>query len=202
VSATPGGPFELRASNVAVKYSPGGDNTLYVDDDGEAYVAYTSHPTGVRISVERLTPDFLSSTNQSSGAFGPQSVEAPAMWKRSGVYYVAFGPTCCYCTKGSDVAVYAADAPLGPYKELGTLATWNQTGPPGSGTGAQQSYVFATAAGELVWTGTRWGSAPDGLFAHDLQTWLPLVWDDAADPPAPKPLVWQGSFELLASAST
>jgi len=196
VSASPAGPFELRAPAVAVRYGPGGDNTLFVDDDGEGYVAYTAHPTGVRVSVERLTPDFLASTNASSGAFGPAHVEAPAMWKRGGVYYVAFGPTCCYCIPGSDVDVYAANAPLGPYTRLGALAKRNQTGPAGSGSGAQQSYIFATAGGELVWTGTRWGSAPDGLFAHDLQTWLPLVWDDSVAPPVPQPLLWQQAFEL------
>ena len=58
------------------------------------------------------------------------------------------------------------------------------------------SAVFVTAGGELVWTGTRWGSAPDGLFAHDLQTWLPLVWDDSVAPPVPQPLLWQQAFEL------
>ena len=65
-----------------MRYGPGGDNTLFVDDDGVAYVAYTAHPMDLRISVERLAVDFLSSTNESSGAFGPRGVEAPAMWKR------------------------------------------------------------------------------------------------------------------------
>merc|ERR1712107_778727 len=30
----------------------------------------------------------------------------------------------------------------------------------------------------FIWTGDRWQSAPDHLKDHDLQTWLPLEWDD------------------------
>jgi hypothetical protein len=163
-SASPEGPFELRAPAVrGLRYAPGGDQTLFVDDDGVGYVAYTSHPTGVRVSVERLSADFLSSVNESSGPFGPAGVEAPAMWKRGGVYYVSFGPTCCYCVKGSDTLLFAATAPLGPFVALGRFAARNETK-------AQQNFVFETARGDFVWTGTRWGSSLDGRFDHDLQT--------------------------------
>ena len=62
-------------------------------------------------------------------------------------------------------------------------------------TQAQQNFVFQ-AEGQWIWTGTRWGSAQDGLFAHDFQTWLPFGWDDSSDPPVPAPLLWHDFFEL------
>lgn len=188
-SQSPAGPFSVVSARVGVKYGPGGDNSLFVDDDGEAYLIYTSHPTGVRISVERLSFDYLESTNESSGPFGPHSVEAPAMYKRNGYYYVSFGPVCCYCIAGSSVDLYVSRSPLGPYRHLGLLASRDETH-------AQQNFVFQAASGTWVWTGTRWGSAADKVFAHDLQTWLPMMWNDTAEPPRVIPLKWTDTFDL------
>lgn len=188
-SDLPEGPFKVVDSNVRVHYGTGGDNTLFVDDDGQGYLAYTSHATNVRISVERLSSDYLSSSNESSGPIGDGPSEAPAMFKRNGHYYLTFGPTCCYCTAGSRTDVYVAGAPLGPYAKLGALAAASETH-------AQQNYVFQTAQGEWVWTGNRWASAPDGVFAHAFQTWLPMEWDDSASPPAPLALHWQDDFDV------
>ena len=61
---------------------------------------------------------------------------------------------------------------------------------------AQQSYIFETRAGDWVWTGTRWGSSPDGEFRHDFQTWLPMVWQDDFSPPRVKMMPWQDEFQL------
>ena len=53
------------------------------------------------------------------------------------------------------------------------------------------------------WTGDRWqfgwngtGAPRPGRNGWDYQTWLPLRWDDAAQPPVPRPLRWLDSFEL------
>ena len=46
------------------------------------------------------------------------------MFKRAGWYYVAFGHTCCYCLAGSNVRLYAARDPLGPYAALGDIAPY------------------------------------------------------------------------------
>ena len=75
--------------------------------------------------------------------------------------------------------------------KLGVLVEQNQSR-------AQQDWVLHTAAGQWVWAGNRWGSSPDGTFAHDLQTWLPMTWDDSSDPPRPHEMLWTESFELHA----
>ena len=113
------------------------------------------------------------------------------MWRRGPYYYVSAGPTCCYCSTGSRTDLYVASSPLGPFRPLGVLVEREQSR-------AQQDWVFETAAGEWLWAGNRWGSSPDGTFAHDLQTWLPMTWDDAASPPRPLALRWVDSFELRA----
>eukprot|EP00947_MAST-08B_sp_MAST-8B-sp1_P004646 g4646.t1 len=223
-SSHPEGPFSVVSPRVPVRYAPGGDNSVFVDAaDGRAYLIYTSHATGVRMSVERLSKDFTSTTNESSGPFGPKGVEAPAMFKRGIYYYVSFGPICCYCVQGSDTSLYASKAPLGPY----TLVLDHFA--PRLATHAQQSFIFETAGretggdgkggssgdssggssggGRWIWTGTRWGSATtrpggDGVMNHDLQTWLPLPpWTNGTSAtggvPVPSgPVKWVDSFEL------
>jgi hypothetical protein len=44
--------------------------------------------------VDRLTPDFLHTSNKTLGIFGQSFVEAPAMFKRNGtlLYLLAPGP--------------------------------------------------------------------------------------------------------------
>lgn len=44
-----------------------------------------------------------SKNNVSSGVFGNEFVEAPAFFKRKGVYYALFGNCCCFCASGTCV---------------------------------------------------------------------------------------------------
>ena len=44
-------------------------------------------------------------SNVSSGVFGNSFVEAPAFFKRNGVYYALFGNCCCFCGHGSGIGV-------------------------------------------------------------------------------------------------
>jgi beta-xylosidase len=41
-SPVPQGPFQLVYPNVALRYSDNGDENIFVDDDGTAYIIYTS----------------------------------------------------------------------------------------------------------------------------------------------------------------
>ena len=123
VANDPAGPFVLKNSNVKLQYTDNGDEGLFVDDDGEAYVIYTTLSHGHSISIERLSSDYTTSlgASASSGLFGQTFVEAPALLKRNGVYYATFGSCCCYCGSGSPVSVYTATHPLGPYTQRNVL---------------------------------------------------------------------------------
>lgn len=217
-AATPEGPFRTVQPHAYVQQGSGGDFSVYVDANGgvgaeaagatKAYILYTAHSTDVRIVVEELDANFYNSRKDvpATPPFPPQPVEAPAMFKRGDWYYVTFGHTCCYCLAGSDVDIYASAHPLGPYVALGNIGL-NSDGAC-CVTRAQQNYVAAVGGGAdsgqgtLLWTGTRWGSAPDGLFVHSFQTWLPLVWEDdgqragQSTPPRPLNLTWVDAFEL------
>ena len=86
----------------------------------EAFIIYS---TRHYMSIEKLTPDFLSSTGQNatiSGIFNntvfPEYfVEAPAVFKRGDTWYALYGHCCCFCYQGSGVLVYTAKDPMGPW---------------------------------------------------------------------------------------
>jgi hypothetical protein len=120
-STNPAGPFTVVNHDVSLVYQDNGDEGLFVDDDGQAYVIYTTLSKGHSISIERLTLDYLNSTKVSSGIFGDSFVEAPALFKRNGIYYASFGSCCCYCQSGSPVHIYTATSVLGPYTKQGLL---------------------------------------------------------------------------------
>ncbi len=116
MSSTPEGPFKLVVPEVkTLQFSDTGDEGIFVDDDGTAYLIYTSIVNNHAMSIERMTSDYTATEGAagSSGLFGDRSVEAPAMFKRGGVYYAVFGQCCCYCGGGSPVTVYTASSPLG-----------------------------------------------------------------------------------------
>lgn len=122
-SDSPAGPFTDPQSPTLAVPGSNGDEGLFVDDDGTAYVAYTSWSRGGDLIVERLAPDDRSGTGQYSD-LQTASVEAPAMFKRQGRYYVSFSdPNCGYCSGTGTSYVWSA-SPLGPWTGAATAGPW------------------------------------------------------------------------------
>ena len=185
------GPYVIAQRNVSMFYPNSADDNLFVDSDGTGYIVHTSRATGTKIVVEQLTADLTQTAGTRSDLIGPGGTEAPAMFKRYGVYYVTFANLCCYCTSGKETWVYRSTHALGPY-------VWDST--LGNAPGAQQNFVFpwvvdaasALGAGQVMWSGNRWGSDPvhtRPLFDYSLQYWsllrfrsngstLPIVWEE------------------------
>jgi hypothetical protein len=179
-SDRPQGPFTVQGEDVSVSRPHPGDFSLLVDDDGAAYLIYSSIAQEHAISIERLADDYLTSTKANSGVLATDC-EAPALIKRRGTYYALFDYCCCACPQGSGVRVYTASKPLGPY----TLQKGNVNRDANRKTivRAQQTFVaqIPTADGRMyLWMGDRWGSHPDdGMMGHDLQYWAPLRFNAA-----------------------
>eukprot|EP00039_Didymoeca_costata_P003485 m.68002 g.68002 ORF g.68002 m.68002 type:complete len:412 (+) comp11929_c0_seq2:48-1283(+) len=172
-STGPKGPYTIVVKNVTMKHGEGGDFDVFVDDDGKAYVIYTSLASHHSISIAPLTSDYTESIPGANTDFLPGSTggcyEAPGMFKRNDVYYATFGPCSCFGVGGSETYIYTAKTPLGPYTRVGSL---------GNAEKAQQNYVFQAPLADgtmaYVWTGDRWKSTPDGEKGHDFQFWQPL----------------------------
>jgi hypothetical protein len=208
VADAPAGPYDepVRAT-VAFGEEMGlrgGDFSLFVDKDGAGYIIYTassgdrSKPEEMhQIVVERLTDDYRNGTGDSSGALA-WNCEAPALFRRNGVYYALFDNTCCWCKAGTGCRVYTADSPLGPYTYRGDINRNVDSDPrridsnngdtkPGDGRDdviiAMQSrrvLELPTKDGtRFVVIGDRWQTAPDGLKGHDYTYWTsPLEFDE------------------------
>ena len=206
VADTPDGPFTIQNRQVPVKHGDTqGDFGLFVDDDGTGYITYSFCPPNIdwsvktepiqhhQICVEKLTPDYLGSTMETTEPIAG-NVESPALFKRNNVYYLLFDNTCCFGVDGSGARVYTASQPLGPFtyrgniniqagsaRDLPSLFTEPGRGRPDCIIKAQQTDVatLPTSHGSIyIWMGDRWGSRPDGIKGHDFQYWSrPLQFD-------------------------
>lgn len=218
-AAAPEGPFSFRGFAQPPGLSSGfiGDFALLVDVDGAAYAILTHGIDGAgfrEMIVFKLAADFLNFTATRTPVLpGPHLVEAPAFFRRGSTYYALLGGCTCMGLYGGGVAVLTAPAPLGPWTNVtATLdpgcpmerqSTCFQMGPGdicNPVTQAQQNFVIEVplASGETawVWTGDRWQQSPDGTFAQQPQTWLPLSFVGDAI----QPLQWVDSFTLDVAA--
>ena len=104
-SNTPDGIFELVNEKAHIEISGGGDFNLMIDpNDSEltAYLAYDAWGNNHAIVIEQLTADYLDSLGAaaSSGQITPSGNEAPILFERKGIYYLMYGPLCCFCHQG------------------------------------------------------------------------------------------------------
>lgn len=181
------------------------------------------HVDGEATGLLSAPRDITAPSNVSSGVIGNVFVEAPAIFKRNGIYYALFDNCCCFCAHGSGIGVYTATAPLGPWKYWDNIGcTANTTLTPGCGCGmdhsipgggkcsfygdsitkAQQNFVIQIPRStdgsiQYVWTGDRWQSASDGIKAHDLQYWSVLRFADTGTGiDLPQQFLWQDKIYI------
>ena len=119
-SPSPGGPFVLAPPIELKGCSVYSDTVaLFVDDDGQAYARYNTIDLPRRHVVERLSPDWLSSSGEFGIIFEKPDfpwLDGGGMMKRDGTYFVMLSFDCCFCSWGSDALVFTAPTPLGPWQ--------------------------------------------------------------------------------------
>ena len=128
VGNSPLGPFtDARGGPLISDSTPNSsglniDPTVFVDDDGQAYIYWGSF-WGLRAA--RLNADMISLNGP---VVTPQGVtnfwEAPWMFKRNGIYYLAYAANDAGCVTSSSFACirYAtATNPLGPWTHRGVV---------------------------------------------------------------------------------
>ena len=183
-SATPQGPFTTIADTV--RMAPGGgrigDYDIFVDDDGSAYHARTG------LTIERLNASYTGVTGDAVN-IPNGGVEGPSLFKRGGTYFLLVGVGCCACRGGSNVVVYTAPAPMGPYTlqgDIGSNSTsghvFDKSSPWNYVTRAQGSKVIpvegADGSTQYLWLGNAWVSS-GGARDADLLYWSVLQFDAA-----------------------
>ncbi len=121
ISENPEGPFKIVNDDVKMYRSKEGlgDFGLFVDDDGIAYISYNTI-SNHRVSIEKLTEDYTSSTMINGGVID-EHMEAGSMFKRGDYYYLLTDYTCCFCNQGSGARVYMSKDPLQGYEYTGNI---------------------------------------------------------------------------------
>lgn len=89
------------------------DMTLYQDDDGAAYLIYSSREN-YDLRIAKLTDDFLSVTTADTMLFSKHR-EAPAVFKQSNVYYLI--TSGCTGWKSNKASLHTATNIFGPWIE-------------------------------------------------------------------------------------
>lgn len=201
VSDTPVGPFRYKGSfrpNAGARplnatnddLAPGADNilarditggqmardmTLFVDDDGTAYQFYASE-NNQTMHVSQLSDDYLRPVGKYARIFVDEAVEAPAVFKHAGRYYLIGSGCTGWDPNMARAAV--ADKIFGPWENLDNPCR----GPDADLTfQGQSTFVLPVAGrpGKFIAMFDRWNK-------WDLQDsryiWLPLEFDAKGHP--------------------
>eukprot|EP01060_Flectonema_neradi_P023533 TRINITY_DN317_c0_g1_i2.p1 TRINITY_DN317_c0_g1~~TRINITY_DN317_c0_g1_i2.p1 ORF type:complete len:346 (+),score=66.95 TRINITY_DN317_c0_g1_i2:52-1089(+) len=187
------GPFDVVNPHVNLTRSPQGDSKIFVDDDGQGYIIYTANG---KVTVEKLTPDYLYSEGSSTAIFNPSTPceESPSLFidRVSGRYFGLTSICCCFCSEGGNIEVYSSDSILGNYTHHGSIN-------PSLEIPAQQTYILpvnTTSGWQYIWIGDRWGSAPDKLKSHDFTYWGLLNWTGAGSGRLPQTMEFVDQFDV------
>ncbi len=115
VSASPAGPYDYRGSFRPVD-NDSRDMTLFQDDDGSAYIIFASE-WNQTLRIARLSDDYLSTTGENSRCLIHLHREAPAILKRSGLYYLI--TSGCTGWESNEALVATAPTIFGPWQVCG-----------------------------------------------------------------------------------
>ena len=145
------------------------DMTLFVDDNGKAYHIYSSEENST-LHIALLTEDYTGHTGIYTRNFVNRFMEAPAMFKKDGKYYLMMSGCTGWAPNQARSAV-AADI-LGPWTELGDpcIDDVKETT-----FDSQSTYILPVyGTGTYIYMGDRWRpkDAIDGRYV-----WLPVEFD-------------------------
>ena len=153
---------------------PGGqmsrDMTIFVDDNGKAYHIYSSEGN-ITLHIAELTPDYTGHNGKYVRAFVNRYMEAPAICKHKGKYYMIASGCSGWAPNAARSAV--ADRIAGPWKELKNPCV----GPKAGITfGGQSTYILPVQGkpGKFIFMADIWRpkNAIDGRYL-----WLPMKWE-------------------------
>lgn len=146
------------------------DMTLFKDDDGKAYHIYSSEENST-LHIALLDEDYTSHTGQYVRIFADRFMEAPAMFKKDGKYYLIMSGCTGWAPNAARSAV--ADSIFGEWKELGN---------PCLGEGAETTFesqstfvVRVVGTDKYIYMGDRW--CPENPIGGTY-VWLPINFTD------------------------
>ena len=166
-SDSPTGPFRYIGS-----FRPDGamsrDMTVFMDEDRKAYLFHASE-NNATMHISLLTDDYLKPAGRFVRVFEDRSMEAPAVFKHDGRYYLMASGCTGWAPNAARSAV--AESIWGPWKELGNPCR----GPESEVTfRGQSTYILPVMdkPGTFIFMADRWNqnNLPDSRYL-----WLPIT---------------------------
>jgi len=161
------------------------DVTLFQDDDGQAYLFYSSEENAT-MHVALLSADYLKPSGKYRRLFVGRSMEAPAVFKRQGKYYLIASGCTGWAPNAARSAV--ADSIWGPWMELGNPCVGAEAE---TTFRSQSTYVLPVPhlPDTFIFMADRWNSTnlPDSRYI-----WLPLRFEANGKPT----LSWKNEWSL------
>jgi beta-galactosidase len=161
------------------------DMTVFVDDDGKAYQFYSSEENAT-MHVSLLSDDYLKHVGKYRRLFVGRSMEAPAVFKRNGKYYLIASGCTGWAPNAARSAV--ADSIWGPWTEFDNPCEGSEAE---TTFRSQSTYVLPVPGlnDTFIFMADRWNSTnlPDSRYI-----WLPLNFDAEGKPK----LRWESKWSL------
>src|SRR5690606_5872872 len=144
------------------------DCTLFVDDDGKGYFLSASNEN-YDLNLYELTPDYLGIARLAAVLFAGGHREAPALFKRNGVYFVLRAGATGWAPKQ---AKYATSRSL--------TSGWSsmQNGADGNTFHSQPTFVLpiqGSSGTSYLYLGDRWAGAWGGRVNESAYVWQPIT---------------------------
>ncbi|MDR3339974.1 MAG: glycoside hydrolase family 43 protein [Candidatus Symbiothrix sp.] len=146
------------------------DMTVFVDDDGKAYHIYSSESNST-LHISLLTDDYQDYAGKYARFFSGRFMEAPAIFKKDGKYYLIMSGCSGWTPNAGRSAV--ASSIWGPWKELDNPFQGDDAN---TSFHSQSTYILPYPGNNdrLIYLGDRWNpeDAIDGRYI-----WLPIEFD-------------------------
>jgi hypothetical protein len=165
-SSTIDGAYSYKGSFRPLNYMSR-DITLFRDDDGTAYMISAANENA-DLHVYRLSSDYLSVTSRVQLLWAGSKREAPAMFKRNGVYFLLTSAATGWKPNQQKYATATS-----------ITGTWTGLTNVGDGTAfdSQAAYVLPIQGSQTtsyLYLGDRWAPATGGAVNDSKYVWLPI----------------------------
>lgn len=192
VSDLPTGPFEYLYSK-----QPHGcdsrDMTIFKDDDGKAYLIYSSEDNS-ELHISPLTDDYLDVTTVMRRILVGRHREAPALFKHEGTYYMI--TSGCTGWAPNKAMAHAAESIMGPWETMGNPCVGGNRIFRLTTFFSQSTFVLPLSGlpGSFIFMADRWNPAD---LRDSRYVWLPLI----VGGPADEPLEYSFGFPMWSRVS-
>ncbi|MEU2776282.1 RICIN domain-containing protein [Streptomyces sp. NPDC007162] len=168
VSDTVDGTYTYQGSFRPLGQYMSRDLTTYVDTDGTAYMVSAANENA-DLQIYRLTADYTGIDSLVANPWAGASREAPALFKRGGVYFMLTSAATGWSPNQQKYAT--ATSLAGPW------TSWTNVGD-STAYGSQTAYVLpvsGTSGTSYLYMGDRWGNSFGGTVNDSRYVWLPLT---------------------------